>query len=114
VLCFLGKKLTLAGGVPGNLTQQVITDLRQRQEGVRIKHAVGRNSVKLYDKLYTPTAAVLRLEATINEPKDFLVYRRKREMPKGRDRGEPCGEVLPTSIVALSFPKRLWIARPMP
>lgn len=83
VLRFLGKKLTLAGGVPGNLTQQVITDLRQRQEGVRIKHAVGRNSVKLYDKLYTPTAAVLRLEATINEPKDFLVYRRKEGDTKG-------------------------------
>jgi hypothetical protein len=84
VLRFLGKKLAPEGGIPGNLTtQQVITDLRQRQEGVRIKHAVGRNSVKLYDKLYTPTAAVLRLEATINEPKDFLVYRHKEGDSKG-------------------------------
>jgi len=83
VLRFLGKKITAAGGVPGTLTQQVISGLRQRQEGVRIKHAVGRNSVKLYDKLYTPTAAVLRLEATINEPEAFLVYRRKEGDSKG-------------------------------
>lgn len=83
VLRFLGKKTTAAGRVPGNVTQQVITDLRQRQEGVRIKHAAGRNSVKLYDKLYTPAAAVLRLEATINEPKDFLVYRSKEGDAQG-------------------------------
>jgi hypothetical protein len=83
VLRFLGKKTTLAGEVPGTILQQVLTDLRRRQEGVRIKHAVGRNSVKLYDKLYTPEAAVLRLEATINEPKDFLVYRPKEGDPKG-------------------------------
>ena len=83
VLRFLGKKTTLAGQVPGNFTQQIVTDLRRRQEGVRIKHALGRNSVKLYDKLYTPAAGVLRLEATINEPKNFLVYRRKEGDPKG-------------------------------
>lgn len=83
VLRFLGKKTTLAGQVPGNFTQQIVTDLRRRQEGVRIKHALGRNSVKLYDKLYTPSSAVLRLEATVNEPKDFLVYRRKEGDGKG-------------------------------
>jgi hypothetical protein len=83
VLRFLGKKTTMAGEVPGTVSQQVTTDLRQRQEGVRIKHAVGRNSVKLYDKLYTPGAAVLRLEATINEPKEFLVYRPKEGDAQG-------------------------------
>jgi hypothetical protein len=31
----------------------VTSDLKQRQEGVRIKHRYGDNSVKLYDKAYT-------------------------------------------------------------
>jgi hypothetical protein len=85
VLRFLGKKTTCSGQVPGTLTRQVVTDLRQRQEGVRIKHSLGENSIKAYDKLYTTDAAVLRLETTINQPKDFRVYRRKE--------GEPAGEM---------------------
>ena len=85
VLRFLGKRVSPTGSVPGQFTtQQVVTDLRQRQEGVRIKHSVGQNSVKLYDKIYTPEAAVLRLEATINQPKDFRVYRPKEGDPDGR------------------------------
>ena len=44
-----------------------------RPEGVRIKHGVNGNSVKAYDK----QGSVLRVETTINEPKDFRVFRPK-------------------------------------
>lgn len=77
VLRFLGKKPTLEGQVPANLLAQVTSDLRRRREGVRIKHFLGANSIKLYDKAYTERMAVLRPEFTMNDPSRFLVYRPK-------------------------------------
>jgi hypothetical protein len=38
----------------------VISDFKRRAEGVRVKHSVNRNSVKLYDKAYTPQGAPYR------------------------------------------------------
>lgn len=49
---------------------EVVSDLKQRPEGRRVKHRVGRNSIKVYDK-----SSVLRVETTINRPNDFRVYR---------------------------------------
>ena len=77
VLRFLGKKPNQDGQVRANLTQQVTTDIRPRQEGVRIKHFLGANSIKLYDKAYTPEAGILRPEFTLNDPSQFMVYRPK-------------------------------------
>jgi len=51
---------------------EVRTDLQQRVEGVRIKHWVEENSLKMYDK----AGSVLRLETTINNPRRFSVWRR--------------------------------------
>jgi hypothetical protein len=76
VLRFLGKKLTAGGEVNGHVTAEVTSDLKRRQEGVRIKHRYNGNSVKLYDKAYTTVGAVLRAELTMDEPEDFKVYRR--------------------------------------
>ena len=50
VLRFLGKKLTAAGHIRGNVKAEVTSDLKRRQEGVRTKHRYNSNSVKLYDK----------------------------------------------------------------
>jgi hypothetical protein len=50
---------------------------------VRVKHSVNRNSVKLYDKAYTPKGCVLRAEATFHNPDDFRVYRHKEGDRKG-------------------------------
>ncbi len=77
VLRFLGKKPNLDGQIPAHWTAQVTTDLRRRREGVRIKHFLGANSIKLYDKAYTERMAVLRPEFTMNDPSQFLVYRPK-------------------------------------
>lgn len=66
VLRFLGKKAV------GRFSQQVTSDLKERIEGVRVKHHVGSNSIKMYDK----QGSVLRIETTINDPSRFRVWRR--------------------------------------
>jgi hypothetical protein len=64
VLRFLGRKLH------PNLTKEVTTSSRGRPEGWRVKHTMGRNSIKVYDK-----ANVVRVETTINDPSEFRVLR---------------------------------------
>jgi hypothetical protein len=81
VLRFLGKKLTAAGEINGHVAAEVTSDLKRRQEGMRIKHRYNDNSVKLYDKAYTPVGSVLRAELTMQNPEDFKVYRRPEGSP---------------------------------
>jgi hypothetical protein len=83
VLRFLGHSTRLDGQVRGDFHGEVTSDLREREEGVRIKHAVDGNSQKLYDKAYTPVGSVLRAEATVNHPERFRVYRPKEGDPRG-------------------------------
>ncbi len=81
VLRFLGRKLTAAGEINGHVAAEVTSDLKRRQEGMRIKHRYNDNSVKLYDKAYTPVGSVLRAELTMQDPEDFKVYRRPEGSP---------------------------------
>ena len=60
-----------------------MSDLKHRQEGVRIKHSVNGNSLKLYDKAFTVAGSVLRAEATVHNGGDFRVYRPKEGDPDG-------------------------------
>ena len=83
VLRFLGHRTYQDGRVPGWFHGEVTTDLRERQEGIRIKHTVNENSVKLYDKAYTAQGSILRPEVTLNNPADLRVYRPKEGDPKG-------------------------------
>lgn len=66
VLRFLGRKLHPA------LAAEITSDARRRPEGWRVKHRMGRNSIKIYDK-----ANVVRVETTINDPTQFRVLRIK-------------------------------------
>jgi hypothetical protein len=50
---------------------EVTTRVQRRVEGVRVKHWVAENSLKMYDKL----GLVLRVETTLNQPRRFTVYR---------------------------------------
>jgi hypothetical protein len=84
VMRFLGRTVPRLEGVPQRFQGEVITDLQERVEGVRIKHQVNQNSVKLYDKAYTPQGSVLRAEVTLNHAEEFRVYRRKEGDPRGR------------------------------
>jgi len=65
VLRFLGRRQ------PNQFRGEVTSTLKRRPEGVRIRHSVNANSIKLYDK----QGQVLRVETTINNPRQFKVYR---------------------------------------
>ena len=75
VMRFLGRQIPLNGDLPKRFTGEVVSDLHQRQEGVRIKHRINDNSVKLYDKAFTELGSLLRAEGTLNNLVDFRVYR---------------------------------------
>lgn len=82
VMRFLGRKLM------GAFRGEVITDHKKRPEGRRVKHRIKGNWIKMYDKW-----SVLRVETTINKPRDFKVLRvvedkrgrkKRRWMPMGK------------------------------
>jgi hypothetical protein len=64
ILGFLGRKLH------PSLAAEVLTDSKRRPQGWRIKHRMARNWIKVYDKV-----SVLRIETTINNPREFRVLR---------------------------------------
>jgi hypothetical protein len=83
VMRFLGRRLPLNGTVPTRFAGEAVSGLKQREEGIRIKHSVNGNAVKLYDKAYTPVGNVLRAEATLTNVADIRVYRPKEGNPDG-------------------------------
>jgi hypothetical protein len=83
VMRYLGKRIPLSGDVPKHFSGEVVSDLKHRPEGVRIKHRVNGNSLKLYDKAFTVVGSVLRAEATVHNGDDFRVYRPKEGDPEG-------------------------------
>ena len=85
VMRFLGRKVPQHGGVDRRFLGQVVTDLKDRPEGIRIKHRLNRNSIKMYDK----QTSVLRVETTINDARDMKVFRRKESQPKGGKSWQP-------------------------
>lgn len=75
VLRFLGKRPR----VQNFPAAEVLSHLGRRVEGVRVKHALDRNSVKMYDK----QGSVLRVETTINNTRQMKVYRASEDDPSG-------------------------------
>ena len=83
---FLGRKTpTTRGRVQGHFTGEVISDLKHRPEGIRVKHSVNGNSVKMYDK----EGSVLRIETTSNKTEEFKIYRAKQGEPGGEKTWRP-------------------------
>jgi hypothetical protein len=74
VLRFLGR----SGHLQGNYDWDVETEYKRFYEGVRVKHWVNKNSLKLYDHLN-----VGRVELTINDVEFFKVYRTSQADPDG-------------------------------
>jgi hypothetical protein len=64
VVGFLGRKLH------PSLKAEVVTDTKHRPEGWRVQHRLARNWIKAYDKV-----SVLRVEVTVNNPREFRVLR---------------------------------------
>jgi hypothetical protein len=80
VLRFLGRSPSaLTSGVHPLFQGAVVSDVKSRPEGVRIKHRVNSNSIKMYDK----QGSVLRVETTINDARDMKVYRASETNPAG-------------------------------
>jgi hypothetical protein len=79
VLRFLGRRVPTEGGVHWKFAGEVTSDLRERPEGMRIKHRVNANAIKMYDK----QGSVLRVETTINNTRDFKVFRAREGRPRG-------------------------------
>lgn len=69
VLRFLGQKVKMRPNP--NFRGEVSSDFKARPEGMRIKHWLKRNSIKMYDKQGT----VLRVETTINDARDLREFR---------------------------------------
>lgn len=101
VLRFLGRKLPTHGGVDGRFQGQVVSDLKQRPEGLCVRHRVNFNSIKMYDK----QGSVLRVETTINDARDMKVYRQT----EGDSDGPPAWRRLRKGVVDL--PRRTQISQ---
>jgi len=82
VLRFLGHKVQANGRVHGNHQGEILSSLKHRPEGLRLKHQANGNSVKLYDK----QGSVLRVETTLNRPHQFRVYRASERDPQQKKR----------------------------
>jgi hypothetical protein len=85
VLRFLGRWVPSHGGIYGQFKGESTTDLRERPEGMRIKHRLKANTIKMYDK----QGSVLRVETTINDTQDFKVFRAKEDDPRGHKKWLP-------------------------
>lgn len=64
IFSFLGRKLD------PKFQGEAVSDYRKRPTGWRIKFKMKSNSIKMYDKF-----SCLRIEMTINDPKEFKVYK---------------------------------------
>lgn len=78
VMRFLGRKIPPSGCLPSALKADVVSDMKTRPEGVRIKHRLGGNAIKMYDK----QGSVLRVETTINDARQFKAFRAPEGKPK--------------------------------
>lgn len=58
---------------------EIISDLRHRYQGYRIKFKTNKNQIKMYDK-----GNNLRIEVTINNPKDFKILKTKERVQEGK------------------------------
>jgi hypothetical protein len=79
VMRFLARK------APGNFTGEIVTSFKDRAEGVRVKHWMRGNSVKMYDK----AGSILRVETTIARTDDFKVLRPPHDNPDGKLEWKP-------------------------
>ena len=75
VMRYLGRRVRVDGSVSRTFVGEVVLDMKQRTEGVRIKHRLNHNSLKAYDKAFTAHGNVLRFEATMLNVSDMKAYR---------------------------------------
>ena len=101
VLRYLDRPLTKAGRPDARSNDTVMTRVTDFNDGMRIRHWVDKNSVKLYNE-----QNVLRTEATINDPGKFKVFRHKQ----GQDEKEP-KQRLPMRKGVMDIPLRASVSQ---
>ncbi len=81
VMKYFGRRnVTESGAIQGRGPNEVLSDCRRRYPGVRVKHWINRNSVKMYNK----SGSLLRIETTINNSRDFKVFRSPNDSAQGK------------------------------
>jgi len=79
VLRYLDRPITKSGRPYNKPMDTVVTRITDFNDGIRLRHWVDRNSVKIYNEQNN-----LRVETTINDPGQFKVFRHKQ----GQDENE--------------------------
>lgn len=77
VMRFFGRKLRADGRPRASFQGEIQSDALVFAEGIRLKHWLNQNSVKMYN------ASLLRFETTINNPVEFKVWRTTEKDPDG-------------------------------
>jgi len=85
VMRFLGRHVPTTGRIHGRFQGQAGSSLRTRPEGTRLKHHVNGNSLKMYDKQGND----LRVETTMDNVRDFKVFRRPEGQPQAPQAWRP-------------------------
>ena len=80
VMRFLGRKTCRNGQPHARFQGEVVSHVATRPEGVCVKHRVGGNWIKMYNK----QGSVLRVETTINDARDLKVFRPREGDPHGK------------------------------
>lgn len=81
IMIFLGRKLC------GKFQGELVSSKIHRPQGFRIKHRMKKNSIKMYDKF-----SVLRIETTINNPREFKIFRLVNRKGKPTKAWTPMGK----------------------
>ena len=82
VMRFLGRTVPAHGRVHRLYKGEVETELKHRPEGLRLKHYVNGNWIKIYDK----HGQVLRVETTLTHPARLPRLSPPEDRPKGKKR----------------------------
>jgi hypothetical protein len=119
VMRYLGKKVPDHGY--GSLTGETKIDRRTRADGTRLKFWYNTNALKFYDK----EKIALRIETTINSPKEYKVFRTKEgeksdapkswqhlrkgvaDMPRRADIADAANKRLAESLASIAEPDTL-------
>ena len=102
VMRFLGKRIRT------DFSGEVVSRFRDRPEGLRIKHALDLNSVKLYDK----QGSVLRVETTIQRAGVCAATGQRKATPTALSSGVRSVVASQTCIVVPSSPRTPMSATP--
>ncbi|RLC16833.1 MAG: hypothetical protein DRH93_18230 [Deltaproteobacteria bacterium] len=77
VLRYLDRPVTKSGRPDNRAQDTVVTRITDFNDGIRLRHWVDHNSVKIYNEQNN-----LRVETTINDPGKFKVFRHKQGQDK--------------------------------